>query len=204
MPDTTVVIRVIHDTLMVHDTTVVRDTLDHVVTPVGVSLLQGAPRDWLDYVQIGASVLVAPLFAVLAAKVGAIEGGKVSREASLAAIREEYDVERRHAMRRLRDRVTVALPKLRGLANRAVSVNVKEPFVHSIAEELEVAWNLYYRVMEPVFTLTPGDLAGAIDELFGRAHVIAEDIKTLEAHYRAIDPTSSDTLNGEPPMTTPR
>lgn len=60
-----------------------------------------------------------------------------------------------------------------------------EPFKSEWAEELEVLWNLYYRVAEPIFALGAEEVSEEVDAFFVRMHTLAERMKALEARWVA-------------------
>jgi hypothetical protein len=116
-----------------------------------------------------------------AAKVGAQEGARLAQESGMAMLGEERRLEREHALERLRRRVESNLGRVRALSGESADHDPKEPLDADIGERLEVIWNLYYRVFEPIFQLGDADLAEAIDSFFVKLHTMAVEIARLES-----------------------
>lgn len=129
-------------------------------------------------------VVLTAIFSARSAIQGAREGGRQTRQASTEAIREEFKLERRHALLRLRRRVTSNLRRLQDLRERTKDHDASKPFDAAVAEDLEIVWNRYYQVSAPIFELTTEALAERIERLFADAHSIAETVKHLEAQVR--------------------
>lgn len=132
-------------------------------------------------------VIFTAYFSSRSAKQGAIIGGDQTRKASLEAIRTEWQLERQHALERMRQRIASNLIRLQLLREVVRQHKIDEPFDVSIGENLEVIWNLYYRVSDPIFAFTSEPLAERIDRLFGGAHNTAEEIKMLETQVRSAE-----------------
>ncbi|HEY6195518.1 MAG TPA: hypothetical protein VI504_10785 [Candidatus Eisenbacteria bacterium] len=167
----------LHDTLrtIVHDTTVVRDTLTAfkgaVPSPLRVELLDHfVAKDWINVaVALGAAWL------------GAWIGARLTRKASIEAFENEQSTRHRDAADRFRRRV---LSNLRRVARLCGELQTHEPmkaFRETVGEELEVAWNLYYHVADPIFFSSRNDLPERIDAFFVRIHSLAEHIKAIRA-----------------------
>ena len=123
-----------------------------------------------------------------AAIIGARIGGKTAKDAAIEAVGVEWQRERDHARQRLLTRVKSNLRRVQLLAERCTDYKQDKPLDLSVGEELEVVWNLYYRVAEPIFSIGEGDLSERLDAFFVRTHTLAETIKSLET--TALDVTT--------------
>lgn len=103
-------------------------------------------------------------------------------------MREELRLEREVAIGRLHQRVKSNLRRVITLSAKVTTHDPAHAIALEVAEELEVVWNLYYRVMEPIFTAGAGDLAERLDAYFVRTHTLAGAIRSLEE--RAWDVTT--------------
>lgn len=184
--------------VIVHDTTVVHDTL---------TLFAGRVPRMLDvnvHDALGGkdlvTLLVQSAVALLAAFLGAWIGGKMTRDAATRAIRDEWNLERQHATTRLRLRVENGLHRVTKLGATYKSHDSRVPLGPTVGEGLEVAWNLYYQVMEPVFTVGWGELADQIDEFFADCHTLAEDVKALEQEHRNLLVEKAGNPGGSTPI----
>lgn len=133
-----------------------------------------------------ATWIVQLLVALGAAYLGARLGGKTARETAIAAVSDEWQRERRHARERLVKRVRSNLRRVELLSDRCVGHKPELPLDPDVGEELEVIWNLYYRVAEPIFTLGSDDLSERLDSFFVKTHTLAETIKVLETRAREV------------------
>ncbi|HKQ57272.1 MAG TPA: hypothetical protein VJY35_05350 [Candidatus Eisenbacteria bacterium] len=130
--------------------------------------------------------LVQTGIALGAAYLGARIGGRTSRDAATAAIRDEWTMERNYAIERLIRRVESSLRRVKRLGDSCTDHKPENPINLNVAEGLEVAWNLYYRVAEPIFTTGAGDFSERLDSFFVAAHTLAEKIKELESRRREL------------------
>ena len=87
----------------------------------------------------------------------------------------------------MRARVDSNLRRFQRLSKDCEKWSSKEPLKPEIAEELEVLWNLYYRVAEPIFSIGSDELAEQIDTFFVKSHTIAERAKGLESRWLIAD-----------------
>jgi hypothetical protein len=185
--------QLVHDTVrvMVHDTTAVHDTLTEFMGRVpGILDVQVhdtlGGKDWMTWA-------VQLVVALGAAYLGAWLGGRSARDAATAAIGAEWEIERRHAIERLWKRIQSNLRRVELLSAGCADHKSQEPLDPEVGEELEVVWNLYYRVAEPIFTVGIDDLSERLDAFFVRTHTLAETIKTLEARARDVETVGHET-----------
>lgn len=181
----------------------VADSLRHVIALKDAALQQAATRsltvnvppqninvtpsrDVIDY-------LVNPGIAIAAAIIGAIIGGRQARKGGLEAIREERRLDRDHALDRLRMRAKSNLRRVQILSEKHAGHDPRVPLDPMVGEELEVVWNLYYRVAEPIFALGANDLSERLDSFFVQTHTVAETVKSLEAWARDITAVGHET-----------
>lgn len=141
------------------------------------------------------SWLVQLAVALGAACLGAWLGSRSTREASRQAMRDEAELERQSKLRFLLQRVRASLPRLEAIAGRLGEVGPDAPFPRDVAEELEVVWNLYHRLLEPIFALEDKELSEEIDDVFVKAHLLGAEVKALEDRWEAV-PHNSDPYFG--------
>lgn len=181
-------LQVVHDTLRVmlhdtiravsHDTTVLRDTFSvfkgSVPSPVRVDVLDRLSiKDWIN-------VAVA----LVAALLGAIVGALLTRQASVEALENEQRSRHKDAADRLRRRVVSNLRRVARLCAELQLHESTKAFRETVGEELEVAWNLYYRVADPIFFESSNDLSERVDAFFVRIHSLAEHVKAIDAETK--------------------
>jgi hypothetical protein len=170
------------------------DSVD-VVHRAAVEIEKAAPRDWIDYAQGLGTLLVAPIFAIIAARIGAREGGRLAAEAGRDAIREEFAEERRMARRNLMARMKHNLPRMIAACDEAQKLKAGEPIPLSIPEELEIMWNTYYRAAEPIFTLGSPEFQEKAEKVFADAHTEGVKIRAIEDLHTSLNPAKPENEN---------
>jgi hypothetical protein len=181
----------LHDTTVVHDTTTVHDTLSTFMGRIPVPF-HVQVHDSLGGKDI-ATWAVQLAVALGAAYLGAWLGSKSAREAATEAIKAEWELERNHAIDRMWKRVRSNLRRVEQLGAQCAGHDAKKPLDPEVGEGLEVVWNLYYRVAEPIFTVGSTDLAERLDAFFVRTHTLAEQVKGFEARARDLETVGHET-----------
>jgi hypothetical protein len=155
---------------------------------VAVLIVKNAPPDSGD-------VLLAVL-GVIAAIGAAWLGGWLTARAGREAIREEFREERRRDQHTLKARMAHNLPRVIAVCDEVAELKSTEPIPLTVAEELEVLWNTYYRAAEPIFTLGSAEFQKEAELLFGKVHRVGVDIREIEElRLTLISPSAL----GEPP-----
>jgi hypothetical protein len=164
------VLKFVHDSLTVHHTVVVHDTLTQFLGTIREPLLIKLDdaitfKDVISWVAPGVIAAASGLVGVL---VGASRERRAAQE------------QRMQTMDKMLKRVASNLRRMQRLVDQDRIHSFDTPLPTWVAEELEVVWNIYYRVAESIFTLGDNDLSERLDAYFKRAHIVAESLKNLE------------------------
>ncbi len=161
--------QVIVKTVFVHDTTVVRDTVFHYLgrTPIPFPVQVHDPFSWWR--------------PITAAFIGALIGGLLSMLATRIAISREWKLEQKDRLHRLVSRVKSNLERIQRLSDRVREHPIEDPFPPDVGDELEVTWNTYYRVADPIFSLGDDDLSERVDAFFQEVRKTGLLVRDIEA-----------------------
>jgi hypothetical protein len=117
---------------------------------------------------------------VIAAFLGAVVGGVLSILASRAATHDEWRLDRQEDLNRLLKRVASNLRRMQKLGDRVQQHKSEEPLPADVGDGLEVIWNTYYRVADPIFSLDNDDLSERIDDFFQEVRRTGVLIREIE------------------------
>ncbi|HEY2953847.1 MAG TPA: hypothetical protein VGK89_01215 [Candidatus Eisenbacteria bacterium] len=105
-------------------------------------------RDWFDWLQLLATLVISTAAAILAAIWGARIGGREARRATLAAMREEARLDQESKRNQLVQRLRYVLPRIRGMGRSLGKQDPEHPILRDVLEEVVLMWEAYDRLSD--------------------------------------------------------
>ena len=147
-----------------------------VAHPLAVQLVGSTPRDWFDWTQ----VVIAPVAALGAAWFGAKVGGREATKATLAALREEMEVERGHRLALLNQRIVWTLEQIGAFPKRFEGHDKEDPLSLPKLRDIVTLWSTYERASDHAGLYPDRKLIGEIEQFFQDVRIEAEQAIHVE------------------------
>ena len=143
------------------------------VTALPPVAVENVARDALDWLQLVGSLTVAPAVAVIAALVGAKEGGKRALQGAQIAMREEAALNRDALREQLKHRLRYVLPRLGSIGAAAATLEVPLGSRPDLMEEVCDLRASYERLSDSGVHLESADFDGRVRTFMTEAAIVA-------------------------------